>query len=173
MWSKANEEQPSNKQQLEKMWQDMSPPQQEGQRLTVPEGSDKVLNKTVNHRSRAVGGCTILTVPMPETSTCGMSIGEGCPSHFSSNFFLVQLLHLPQPALAVQKALSVRPSSTATSLKTSVPRNKHFLPFSVQCLGVFWQMGKELICSTHSWNLQLGIPWPSLALQGAVPSSDT
>lgn len=162
MWSKANKEQPSNKQQLEMMWQDTSPPQQVGQRLTVPEGSHNVLNKTVNHRSRAVR-----RVHAPYSTHMrdyhlwnegdDVSIGKGWPSHFSPNFFLVQLLHFPQPALAVQEALSVRPSSTVTSLKTSVPRNKGFLPFSAQCLGVFWQMRKELICSAGSCSLQLGI----------------
>lgn len=84
-----------------------------------------------------------------------VSIGKGWPSHFSSNFFLVQLLRLPQPALAVREALSVRLSSTATSLRTSVPKNKRFFPFSAQCLGVFWQIRKELICSpapaAYSW----------------------
>lgn len=56
------------------MWQDTSPPQQEGQRLVVPEGSDNVLNKTVNHRSRAFTGCMLLTVPIGETITCGMKV---------------------------------------------------------------------------------------------------
>lgn len=64
MWSKANKEQPSNKQQLEMMLQNMSAPQREGQRLTVPEGNDNVLNKIVNHRLRAVRGCVLLTVPI-------------------------------------------------------------------------------------------------------------
>lgn len=168
MWSKANKEQPSNKQQLEMMRQNMSAPQREGQRLTVPEGNDNVLNKIVNHRLRAVRGCVLLTVPIWETITCGMKVMtwalekshssfESWPSHFRSNFFLVQLLHFPQPALSVQEALPVRPSSTATSLKTSVPKNKGLLRFSSQCLSVFWQMRKELICSTGSCSLQLGI----------------
>lgn len=73
MWSKANKEQPSNKQQL-KMWQDVSPPQQEDQRLTIPEESDKVLNKTVNHCSRTVKGRVLLTVPIRETITCGLKM---------------------------------------------------------------------------------------------------
>lgn len=63
MWSKANKEKPSNKQQL-KMWQDVFRPQQEDQRLTIPEESDKVLNKTVNHCSRTVKGRVLLTVPI-------------------------------------------------------------------------------------------------------------
>lgn len=59
MRNKANEEQPSNKQQLKETSQEMSSPQWEVQRLTVNEASDKVLFKTVNHRLRTIRGCML------------------------------------------------------------------------------------------------------------------